>query len=141
MADFRRSVEQQRSRSNLWSLLIFNLMILKNLLLFLIVSALDGMCILLGSFVGHSISSIGLFAGAISGGIVGVAAAVWLAARLRLLDGASYGATLLGGLIGFIVAAVIAVKNLHGPVIPIASVGLIGLGAILGKAVSRKRAA
>lgn len=116
-------------------------MTLKNLALFFIVSALDGMCILLGSFVGHSINSIGIFAGAISGGIVGVAAAVWLAVRLRVLDGASYGATLLGGLIGFIVAALIAVKNLHGPVIPIASVGLIGLGAILGKAFSRKRSA
>jgi hypothetical protein len=115
-------------------------MTLKNLALFLIVSALDALCILLGSFVGHSVISIGLFAGAISGGIVGVAAAVWLAARLRLLDGASYGATFLGGLIGFIVATVIAVRNLHGPVIPIASVALIGLGAILGKAVSGKHA-
>jgi hypothetical protein len=119
---------------------IFQLMTLKNLALFLIVSALDALCILLGSFVGHSVISIGLFAGAISGGIVGVAAAVWLAARLRLLDGASYGATFLGGLIGFIVATVIAVRNLHGPVIPIASVALIGLGAILGKAVSGKHA-
>jgi hypothetical protein len=116
-------------------------MILKNLLLFLIVSGLDAGFILLGSFLGHSIVSIGIFAGAISGGVVGVAIAVWLASHLRLLDGASYGATFLGGLIGFVVAAVIAVKNLHGPIIPMASVALIGLGAILGKVVSRKRAA
>jgi hypothetical protein len=116
-------------------------MALENLLLFLIVSALDAICILLGSFMGHSIPRIGLFAGATIGGIVGVALAVWLASRLRLLDRASYGATFLGGLIGFILAAVIAVKNLHGPIIPMASVGLIGLGAILGKVVSRKRAA
>jgi hypothetical protein len=116
-------------------------MTLKNILLFLIVSGLDAGSILLGSFIGHSISSIGLFAGAIIGGFVGVAAAVWLAARLRLLDDASYGATFLGGLIGFILAALIAVKNLHGPLIPMASVGLIGLGAILGKALSRKHAA
>ncbi len=116
-------------------------MALKNLLLFLIVSGLDAGCILLGSFMGHSISSVGLFAGAISGGIVGVAAAVWLAVRLDLLEGASYGVTFLGGLVGFVLAAVIAVKNLHGPLIPMASVALIGLGAILGKAVSRKHAA
>jgi hypothetical protein len=88
--------------------------------------------------MGHSISTIGIFAGAIGGGIVGVAAAVWLAVGLRLLDRASYVATFLGGLVGFIFAAVIAVKNLHGPLIPMASVGLIGLGAILGKALSRK---
>ncbi|HAF22996.1 MAG TPA: hypothetical protein DHU55_10065 [Blastocatellia bacterium] len=122
-------------------MLIFNFMALKNLLLFLIVSALDAICILLGSFMGHSIRSIGLFAGAIIGGIVGVAAAVWLAARLRLLERASYAATFVGGLIGFVVAAVIAVKNLRGPVIPMAAVGLIGLGALLGKIVSHKRAA
>ena len=113
-------------------------MALKNLLLFLIVSALDAIFILLGSFMGHSIRSIGLFAGAIIGGIVGVAAAVWLAARLRLLERASFGATFVGGLIGFVVAAVIAVKNLRGPVIPMAAVGLIGLGAVLGKIVSQK---
>ena len=114
---------------------------LKNLLLLLIVSALAALCILVGSFVGHSVNGIGLFAGAISGGILGVVAAVWLAVRLRLLGSASYGATFLGGLIGFIVAALIAVKNLHEPVIPIASVALIGLGAILGKAISGKREA
>ena len=118
---------------------MFNFMALKNLLLFLIVSALDAICILLGSFMGHSIRSIGLFAGAIIGGIVGVAAAVWLAAHLHLLERASYGATFLGGLIGFVVAAIIAVKNLHGPVIPMASIALIGLGAILGKVISHKR--
>ena len=116
-------------------------MTLKNLLLFLVVSGLDAICILLGSFVGHSIGGAGLFAGAILGGIVGVAAAVWLAVRLRLLDRASYGATFLGALIGFVVAAVIAVKNLQGPLIPIASVALIGLGAILGKVIIHKRAA
>jgi hypothetical protein len=115
-------------------------MTLKNLLLFLIVSGFDALSILLGSFVGHSIPSVGIFAGATCGGIVGVALAVWLASRLRLLERASYGATFVGGLIGFILAAVIAVKNLHGPIIPMASVGLIGLGAILGKVISHKRA-
>jgi len=116
-------------------------MALKNLLLFLIVSAVDAICILLGSFIGHSIRSIGLFTGAITGGVLGVAAAVWLAACLRLLERASYAATFVGGLIGFVVAAVIAVKNLRGPVIPMAAVGLIGLGALLAKIVSNKRAA
>jgi hypothetical protein len=116
-------------------------MALKNLLLFLIVSGLDAICILLGSIMGHSIRSIGPLAGAIIGGIIGVGAAVWLAARLHLLERANYGATFVGGLIGFVVAAVIAVNNLRGPVIPMAAVGLIGLGALLGKILSRKRAA
>jgi len=116
-------------------------MTLKNLLLFVIVSGMAAAFILFGSFMGHSISSIGLFAGAIIGGVVGVAAAVWVAVRLRVLDRASCVATFLGGVIGFILAAVIAIKNLHGPVIPMTSTGLIGLGAVLGKLVTRKHAA
>jgi hypothetical protein len=36
---------------------------------------------------------------------------------------------------------VAAVTNLHGPIIPLASVGLIGVGVILGKMFSRQRAA
>lgn len=47
----------------------------------------------------------------------------------------------LGGLIGFGVAAVIAVKNLHGPLIPLASIGIIGLGALFGKWLSQRRSA
>ena len=85
--------------------MIFNFMVLKNLLLFLIVSGLDAVCILLGSLMGHRIRSLGLFAGALIGGVVGVAAAVWLAYRLSLLKRASYGLTFVGGLIGFGVAA------------------------------------
>jgi len=129
------------SRSVTFGEFCYSTMALKNLLLFLIVSGLDAILILLGSFVGHSIRGIGIFVGAIVGGVFGVALAVWVARRLRLLDRASYAATFLGGLIGFVIAAVIAVKNLHGPLIPLASVGLIGLGAVLGKVVSSNRAA
>ena len=101
----------------------------------------DGICIFLGSVLGHGMGQGGLFVGAIIGGILGVAVAVWLAARFGLLESAGYGATFLGGVIGFIVGAIIAVNNLHGPLIPIASVSLIGIGAILGKMLGRKRAA
>ena len=116
-------------------------MVLKNTLLFILVCGFDGVCIFLGSVLGHGVGQRGLFVGAIIGGIVGVAASVWLAARLDLLEGASYGATFVGGSIGFVVAAVIAVKNLRGPVIPLTAIGLIGLGALLGKLVSHKRVA
>ena len=116
-------------------------MILKNILLVLIVCALAGAWIFLGSVLGHSLGKVGLFSGAVIGGIVGVAAAVWLTARLSLLDRANIGVTFLGGVVGFIVAAVIAVNNLHGPLIPMASVALIGLGALIGKMLGHKRAA
>ncbi len=116
-------------------------MILKNILLFLIVCGLAGVCIFLGSVLGHGLGTIGLFSGAIIGGVVGVAVAVWLTARFGLLDRANSRVTFLGGVVGFIVAAVIAVNNLHGPIIPMASVGLIGLGALIGKMLGHKRAA
>lgn len=116
-------------------------MTLKDVLLFFIVCGGGGVCIFLGSVLGNSMGKVGLFSGAVIGGIVGVAAAVWLAIRCGLLDRAAYGAAFLGGVIGFIVTAVIAVKNLRGPLIPMASVGLIGVGAVLGKVLARKRAA
>jgi hypothetical protein len=95
---------------------------------------------LLGSVLGHSLGNVGLFSGAVIGGIVGVAVAVWLTVRLGVLDRANLGVTFLGGVVGFIAAAVIAVNNLHGPIIPIASVALIGLGALIGKMLGHKRA-
>ena len=116
-------------------------MIFKNIALFLIVCGLAGFCILLGSVLGHSLGQVGLFSGAVIGGIVGVAIAVWITARLGLLDRANFGVTFLGGVVGFIVAATIAVNNLHGPIIPVASIALIGLGALIGNMLGHKRAA
>jgi hypothetical protein len=116
-------------------------MILKNVLLFLIVCGLAGVCIFLGSVLGHSLGKVGLFSGAIMGGIVGVASAVWLTARFGLLDRRNSRVTFLGGVLGFFVATVIAVNNLHGPLIPMASVALIGLGALIGKMLGQKSAA
>lgn len=113
---------------------------MKDVLLFILVCALDGLCIFLGSVLGHGVGSAGLFAGAGAGGVLGVAAALIVAARLSLLERASAGAAFLGGVVGFAVAAVIAVKNLQGPLIPAASVGLVGAGVIIGKAVGRRRA-
>ena len=116
-------------------------MFFKNVLLFLIVCALSGICIFLGSVLGHGIGQRALFVGAIVGGLMGIALAVWMARRFGLLAGASYSATFAGGVVGFVIAVVIAVKNLHGPLIPMACVGLVGLGALLGKTLGRTSAA
>jgi hypothetical protein len=114
---------------------------MRNLLLFIVVSGLDGICIFLGSVLGHGVSNRGVFVGAIIGGILGVSVATWLASRFSLLENARYGAVFLGGIIGFVVAAIIAVSNLSGPIIPIASVSLIGIGAVSGKWLGSRRAA
>ncbi|HEX6185334.1 MAG TPA: hypothetical protein VFZ44_15725 [Pyrinomonadaceae bacterium] len=116
-------------------------MSLKNVLLFILVCGLDGICIFVGSVLGNSMGRTGLFAGAVAGGVLGVAAALLLASRLGLLGVSGYGAPFLFGVVGFLLAAVIAVKNLHGPLIPVASVALVGLGVLAGKAFALRRAA
>src|SRR5258706_3980915 len=105
----------------------------KNISLFLIVCFLSGVGILVGSVLGHSVGSNGLFLGAILGGSLGVLASTWLAIRFNLIERSTYGAVAMSGLVGFALASGIAITNLHTPIIPLMSVALVGLGAIVGK--------
>jgi hypothetical protein len=114
-------------------------LILKNLVLFFMACGLAGVCIFLGSVIGHSLGTIGVFSGAIVGGIAGIAIAVWLTVRLGVLEQRNSRVTFVGGIVGFIIAAVIAVTNLQNPLIPMASVAFIGLGALIGKTLGHKR--
>ncbi len=87
----------------------------------------------------HTLGQSGLFAGAVFGGLLGVGLGIvglvrigWLARDLR------WG-TLWGGVVGFLVAAPIAVTNLHTPITPIMSCALAGVGALLGAGVARRK--
>ena len=102
---------------------------------------LVGLLIFAGSVVGRSAGQMGLYVGAVIGGFAGVGLAGWLSTRIGLLSAAYLIPSLIGGSIGFIVAAVIAVNTLWTPIIPLASVALIGIGALIGKAVGQHRAA
>jgi peptidoglycan/LPS O-acetylase OafA/YrhL len=112
----------------------------KDVLIFVLVCILSGIFIFAGSVIGNSQGRTGLFAGAVAGGFIGVFAAVWLSSRLRLLGSASLVPPIAGGSIGFVLAAVIAVNNLHTPFIPLACIGLVGAGVLLGKAIAGRRA-
>jgi len=116
-------------------------LILKNIVLFLIVCGLAAVCIVLGSVVGHRAGKVGIFSGAVIGGIAGIAIAVWLTVGLGVLEQRNSRVTFVGGIVGLIIAAVIAVTNLRNPLIPMASVALIGLGALIGKTLGHKREA
>ena len=105
----------------------------KNISLFLIVCFLSGVSTLVGSVLGHSLGGNGLFIGAIVGGSLGVLVSTWLAIRLDLIERSTFGAVAVSGLAGFGLASVIAVTNLHTPIIPLVSVALVGLGAVVGK--------
>jgi hypothetical protein len=116
-------------------------MALRDLYLFLLVCLLAGSLTVAGSVLGHAMGPTGLFVGAVIGGFAGVGLAVWLATRIGFLPPANLPSALIGGCAGFIVAAIIAVNSLWTPIIPLASIALTGVGALLGKAIGQRRAA
>jgi hypothetical protein len=72
-------------------------MALRDLWLFLLVCLLAGLLTFAGSVLGHSMGQPGLFAGAVIGGLAGVALAVWLSTRIGLLSKANFLPALIGG--------------------------------------------
>ena len=93
---------------------------------------------MIGSVLGRGVGKAGLFAGAIVGGVLGVGAAVILVAKLQWLPLADRPSALVGGILGFAVAAPIAVTHLHTPMTPVLACGLAGVGVLLGVGVARE---
>lgn len=106
--------------------------------LFVLVSALTGLAAALGSMAGASVSHNSLFVGAIVGGFVGTYIAARVATLRRLIAQSEVKSTAIGGCVGFLAAA-FSVSNLHTPIIPILSAGLIGVGSLTGLAFQRRR--
>jgi hypothetical protein len=113
-------------------------MTVKHFRLFIIVCTVDGPLIVGGSILGAAFGQRGLFAGAIVGGLIGIIVAVRLALWRGWISVQNQRNTLLGGIIGFAVAALIATNNLHTPVIPALSGLLIGAGAVIGSLLGKK---
>ena len=106
----------------------------KSMLLFLLACALGAVGTLLGSILGHFVSRSGLYSGAMVGGVIGVYVATRIAHMRGILSLKRFWPATIGGWLGLVLAAIIAVNHLGTPVIPIASVLLIGLGAVFGAA-------
>ena len=104
---------------------------MKRLWLFLLTCVLGGVLTFLGSVLGNSFGETGLYAGALVGGVLGVVLAAWIG-HGRLFETEAFGRVALGGMLGFGLAAWIATSNMHTPVIPVLSIGLIGAGAVIG---------
>lgn len=109
-----------------------------NLLLFVSFFALCGLCIFLGSVGGSNYGKEGLFVGALLGGTAGIWLTVYLALRLGWLQRYQAPAAFAGAAAGFVVASVVAVGNLSGPVVPVLSTLLIGIGGVAGKLMARQ---
>jgi len=99
--------------------------------------ALTGLGAVIGSVLGHGAGKPGLFAGAVVGGVLGVGAAVVVLARLQWLSPGDRRGAFLGGMVGFAVAAPIAVSNLRTPITPVVICALAGVGLLLGVGVAR----
>jgi len=92
---------------------------------------------MIGSVLGHGAGKPGLFAGAVVGGVVGVGAAVVALAKLQWLPAGDRGGAFVGGMVGFAVAAPIAVSNLRTPFTPVLACALASVGLLLGVGVAR----
>jgi len=86
----------------------------------------------LGSMVGNAAGRPGLWIGGVAGGLLGSIGAAALARSRTWIAPAQFLATALGGSVGFLLAALVAVNTLSSPVGPVLSTILIGLGAVTG---------
>ena len=92
-----------------------------------------------GSMVGHLGGSQGLMAGGVIGGLLGVMLAARIAVWRRWIARSDFRAVTLGGAVGFLLAAFIAVRTLSSPVGPVLSTLLVGVGALAGLQANRAR--
>lgn len=88
-----------------------------------------------GSILGNGLGSGGVFAGGFAGGALMVVVGGYLATRLGWIVPEQRFWTIVGGLLGFVAAALVTLATLSSPVGPIAGTLLIGMGATFGTAI------
>src|SRR4051812_499303 len=103
-------------------------MLYRYLILFACVCIITGLTTFAGSVVGHAFGQQLLFAGAITGGIAGVFVSCFIAGKTKKLQPLNFKLTFIGSMIGYIIAAVIAVNSLHSALITVGSMSITGLG-------------
>jgi hypothetical protein len=105
--------------------------------LFVVFTILSGFCAAAGSILGHAAGDKGLWVGGIVGGLVGALGAAAIARWRRWITPHQFWGTALGGMLGFVAAALVAVNTLSSATGPILSTLLIGTGALLGTRLQR----
>src|SRR5689334_5088661 len=111
---------------------------LRELWLFVVFVGAGGAGGFVGSVLGAAFGKHALLAGGYVGGVLGVVIAAWFAARLAWLHRDERMGAMLGGAIGFLLAATVAINTLSSPVGPIFSTLLVGTGAFCGRAMQRR---
>lgn len=85
-----------------------------------------------GSMLGHAAGRGWLIVGGMLGGLAFVIAAGLLAGRLRWVERHRVIWTVLGAVLGFLSAVLVALSTIATPIGPALSTLLVGIGAVLG---------
>lgn len=114
---------------------------MKRVFLFFASTIVTGAFAAIGSMAGHFFGShLAVMLGGIFGGLFGAIFSARIAVRLRWIAHDDFYPTTFGAEIGFLAAAIIAMKTLSSPIGPILSSLLIGVGALIGSLIgARKR--
>ena len=109
-----------------------------NLLLFGFFFAICGISIFLGTIIGGYFGGGGLLLGPLIAGVLGILLTLYFGRRMEYLQKYQATTSFAGAVIGFIIAALIAIKMLTGPIIPVLGTLLICIGGIAGKLMARE---
>lgn len=105
---------------------------MKFLWLFVLMSVLGGLGGAVGSMVGNAFGRGGVFAGGFAGGTLLVVVAGYIAKGCGWCRPRQRVWAILGGILGFLSAALVTLSTLSSPIGPVLSTLLIGTGAVLG---------
>jgi hypothetical protein len=112
------------------------MMLKRKVIIFVLVSVSSGIFAVIGSILGGSLfGQMGLFIGALVLGILSVVVNTLILYRVRWIGLPELYRSMTGGVIGFLLAAVLAVSGsraFNSPVVPVLSVMLVGIGVLLG---------
>lgn len=98
----------------------------------IVVWLVTGIGAVAGSVAGAAVGERSLFIGALLGGPLGAAAGVWLSNVFGWLAVQQRRAATLGAIVGFVIAAPVAVTNLQTPIVSVLICSLAGVGALVG---------
>lgn len=108
---------------------------MKLVLLFLLMCLLAGVGGAAGSMLGHALGPGGLITGGILVGALFVIGGGFLATRWGWIRIPQRMWTVVGGVVGFVLAVLVALSTLSSPFGPILSTALVGIGAVLGSRI------
>ena len=104
---------------------------------FLAACFLGGLGGAVGSMIGGAFGQHGLFIGGFLGGLATAVGFARLAIWRKWIGEKQFWPTAVGAAVGFLAAATVAVKTLSTPIGPILSTSLTGIGALVGRRLSR----